>query len=252
MCVGGVCVAAGLRWAPPRHLTELDDTEDTEDPSVTEDKLTIVWTSGRRGGAGSTDIWTATRARVDAPFGNISNISELNDTSSESSPEISADGSTIFFASDRNGDNDIFTSRRVGNGWEPPTRVDALSIAGAEETEVALTPDGLTVFLVRDNHFFHTTRSGSTFGTLLPIPELDVADDVASPTLGDGARVVYFHLGQPRQLYVSRLQDDGRYGQPSRVEELDIPDRTADPFITGDEHYMIYNCVNSICDTTRP
>ena len=255
VCSDDVCtLASSFVWDEPHVLHELDDPEGAQDPSMTEDRLTIVWSSTRSGGAGSDDLWMATRQTTDEAFGDIVNLTDLNDSSSDTTPEISADGSTIYFTSDRAGDNDIWTSTKGPDGtWAAPTRVDELSRHGSDETEVALTPDGLIVFLVRDNEFFQATRTSPTdaFGELTPIPELDIGGEASSPTIGDHAGVVYFHSGDPREIFVSRLLPDATYSAPQPVHELDTADRNADPFITGDERHMLFNRGSSICETER-
>jgi hypothetical protein len=255
VCVDGTCTFTDkLVWDAPHVLHELDDPAGAQDPSMTEDRLTIVWSSTRDGGAGSDDLWIATRGSTDEPFDHVENLSALNDSSSDTTPEISADGTTIYFTSDRRGDDDIWMSTKAMDGtWSSPTLVDELSKHGSDESEVAITPDGLIVFLVRDNHFFRATRDvpSGPFGPLSPIPELDIGGDASSPTLGDHASVVYFHSGDPRQIFVSRLLPDGTYSTPLRVYELDTDVRNADPFITGDERHMVFNRESSICETQR-
>jgi hypothetical protein len=255
LCSYDVCtLASSFVWDQPRILHELDEAEGAQDPSMTEDRLTIVWSSTRSGGAGSDDLWMATRQTTDEPFGDITNLADLNNDSSDTTPEISPDGSTIYFTSDRAGDNDIWTSTKGADGsWAAPMRVGELSRHGSDETEVALTPDGLIVFLVRDDEFFQATRPSVTdaFGELTPIPELDIGDQPSSPTIGDHAGVVYFHSGEPREIFVSRLLPDGSYSVPQPVHELDTADRNADPFITGDERHMLFNRGSSICETER-
>jgi hypothetical protein len=255
ICSDDVCqLASSFVWDPPTVLHELDDPEGAQDPCTTEDRLTIVWSSTRDGGAGSDDLWIATRATTAEPYGDITNLSALNNDSSDTTPEISADGSTIYFTSDRAGDDDIWMSTKDLDGtWAAPTRVDELSRHGSDESEVALTPDGLIVVLVRDNEFYQATREspGDRFGGLTAIPELDIGGEASSPTIGDHAGVVYFHSGEPRELFVSRLLPDGTYSAPEPVHELDTDDRNADPFITGDERHMVFNRGDAIYETQR-
>lgn len=255
ICAAAVCTAVDtFRWDPPRILSELDDPEGNQDPSVTADLLTIVWSSGRDGGKGHGDIWMAHRGSLDEPFGDIHDVFAINSGADDTSPEIYPDGSAIFFTSDRGGDDDIWASVRDSDGaYGDPFRIDEVSRGDHDESELALTPDGLIAFVVRDNHFFRSLRDSATsgFGELVPIPELDIAADVASPTLGDHANVVYFHAGDPRQLYVSRLVPDGTYSPPILVRELDTDERNADPFITGDERHIVWNRGDQILESQR-
>jgi hypothetical protein len=238
-----------VRWAPPRVLDELTSGDLDEDPSVTADRSTIVWSSGRDGGLGSMDLWMATRTSPTSPFSEPVNLTVLNSPQREYSPEISPDGSTLYFSSDRNSSDDLFVSERSGTGWSTPTLVAELSTA-VDEDELALTPDLLTIVFVRET-FHRATRTSPAgpFGDVVTLPELMISPDATSPTLGDDGRVIYFHAGAERDLWVARWNGHA-YDTPTPVEELNTPGRDADPFISGDESYMIYNCDEALCETT--
>lgn len=78
-------------------------------PVVSADGLTIYFSSDRPGGAGNLDIWVASRTSPSAPFGQITNVAELNASDFEFPDWLSADGCRIYF-----------TSRRPGGtgGWD--------------------------------------------------------------------------------------------------------------------------------------
>jgi hypothetical protein len=65
--------------------------------SLTADELDIFWQTQRPGGAGSLDIWTASRATTEQPFGNIRPLSEINTIYNDGGPCISPDGLTLYF-----------------------------------------------------------------------------------------------------------------------------------------------------------
>jgi len=243
----GMDTAPVVPWrTPPKKLVELDSGSE-EDPTLTADRLTIVWGSYRSGGAGNEDLWTATRATPSSPFTGITNIAILNSAGDEAEPEISADGKTLYYEVNSN----IFVSTNPGSGWSAPTLVSELS-TGSED-DLGLSPDGLIIVIIRNHHFMRATRASTAlpFGTPVALPELDDSVDVASPTVGDGGRVIYFHNKLPRDLYVARLVG-ASYSPPTPVVELNTIDRDADPCISGDETSIIYNCVDSLCETTRP
>lgn len=71
-------------------------------PDMSADSLSLFFSSDRPGGAGSADIWVTTRETKDGDWGTPVNLgSTLNSPVVECDPDISADGSTLFFQSTR-------------------------------------------------------------------------------------------------------------------------------------------------------
>lgn len=82
--------------------SDVNTTEDDTAPSISADGLTLLYGSKRPGGNGERDLWQVTRPTVDAPFGNPVNLS-INTPFIENAPDVSLDGSTLYFASSRPG-----------------------------------------------------------------------------------------------------------------------------------------------------
>jgi hypothetical protein len=86
-------------------------------PSVRPDGLEIFIYSTRAGGIGGVDLWSATRATIDAPWSTPVNLgATVNSTVSDQHPYISADGRTLVFYSNRaggSGGNDLWTTTRA-------------------------------------------------------------------------------------------------------------------------------------------
>ena len=84
-------------------------------PNVSRDGLEIVWDSTRTGSQG-TDIYTATRSDVDAPWGTAVQLGNgINSAGNESRASLSWDGTYLMFGTTRagvEGSADIFVSRR--------------------------------------------------------------------------------------------------------------------------------------------
>jgi len=108
------------------------------------------------------DIFTISRPDVDSGWGRPVNLGDvINTASNEGSPDISADGLTLFFDSNRSG------GRGVDDIWLT-TRPDVNSPWGAPQNELvynspvrdggpSISDDGLLLF-------FHSTRSGGSGG----------------------------------------------------------------------------------------
>lgn len=244
-----VADAGVVRWKAPRILAELGTSISDAGPSITADLLTIVWTDNQ-GGAGGGDIWTATRATPTSPFTNFTNLAALNTAMNEYSPEISADGQTLYFNSDRFDTGDLFVAQGGGTSWSAPQPVAGIPTAGYQG-DSGVTPDGLTIVYDSAARFWRASRTdtASAFANSVAIPEAEVDPDIAAPTVGHNADVVYFHAGAPRDIYVMR-KEGNTYSTPVPVVELNTPQRDADPFINDDETYMLYDCNGAICETT--
>lgn len=87
----------GGAWAAPTLVPGLGSPSDDDDPSSTDNRLTIVFVSARNG---NRDLFIGTRATTSASFV-VAPLDALNSAADEGSPEISADGLLIYFTSDR-------------------------------------------------------------------------------------------------------------------------------------------------------
>jgi len=97
-------------WGPPVNLGPTVNSSASEGfPSISTDGLTLFFSdypfgTPRPGGYGSSDIWMTTRATKSDPWGEPVNLGPtINSSSHEACPNISADGSTLYFDSTRSG-----------------------------------------------------------------------------------------------------------------------------------------------------
>jgi hypothetical protein len=243
-----------VAWGTPVELTSLETSGQGEtDPSVTADKLTAVLVANTA--QNDSDIYIATRSAVTDTF-TASLLAAVNATGfNEESPEISADGKTLYFVSNRSGAYEVYVSTFTTT-WSNPTVQNELSSTGADG-DVAVSPDGLTAVTIRDgnpNRLYIYTR-GSTaaaFGLGTLHSELEVTTDIAAPTITNGGAVIYFHAGSPRDLYRATLKGNGTYTMPMPVTELNMPAaRDASPYVVQTDDYMVFERAGDIFETTR-
>ena len=73
------------------------------------------------GMSGISDLFVATRASVDEPWGAPVSITELNTAANEESPGIAPDGLTLWFSRMTNPNPDLFVSTRAARdqAWSP-------------------------------------------------------------------------------------------------------------------------------------
>jgi Tol biopolymer transport system component len=96
-------------FAAPTPIANIASNLGDADPTLTGDERVIIFSSNRNP-AGSSDLFYATRAERDQPFGAPMPLS-INGTAQDGDPHISLDGCTLFFASTRIGpDYDLMFS----------------------------------------------------------------------------------------------------------------------------------------------
>lgn len=90
-------------WGLATRIPELSSDAAENRPSLRHDGLEIFFYSARAGSDG-TDVWTATRDSVDAPWSTPVNLGAPVDTSfTDIHPYVSPDGATLYFSSNRTG-----------------------------------------------------------------------------------------------------------------------------------------------------
>jgi len=131
-------------------------------PSISGDGLELYFCSNRSGGQGSNDLWVATRATKDSPWGTPVNLGPtVNSPYNEGSPSISADGLALYF-DDYGGPRpggvggvDIWVTTRptVSDPWGTPVNLGSTFNSGARDGGPSISADGLALFL-------YSNRSG--------------------------------------------------------------------------------------------
>ena len=165
----------GRVWSRPEPVAAINSSANERGPAFSQDGRTLFFASDRAGGAGGYDLYAA---RWDGKsWGVVESLGQpLNTAAAELGPAPSADGTRLFFTSDRNGKReDIFVARALPADSVPapapnpkadpkapakpvlPTlpkfaaaeAVSALN-STADDAEAALTRRGDHVFLASD------------------------------------------------------------------------------------------------------
>ena len=105
-------------WTEPVNLgATVNSTMSESSPWLSDDGLTLLFAVFPRGESFSIDLWMTRRRSVEDPWEEpISLGPRINTSNVEDTPSLSADGRTLYFASDRpggQGESDIWTSRLV-------------------------------------------------------------------------------------------------------------------------------------------
>jgi dipeptidyl aminopeptidase/acylaminoacyl peptidase len=229
-----------------------------DDPTLTADMREIYFNSDRPGGSGGGDIWVARRSSTNDTWGVPEPVVELNSPQKDSSPEITPDGLTLFFASERSpnlGRNDIWVSTRPDrtSPWEQPTWIFELS---SDETDWAPSPspDGTRLVLSsnRDSNSGHGMLFLSELDSVTglwsdpePIDEINLDGRTTSDAVfGRHINELYYHAARGTNdydLWVARRPDEfTAFAAGERILELSTGAREADAWLSRDGRTLFF------------
>jgi Tol biopolymer transport system component len=101
-------------FSAPVELGGVNGTTSREDrAALSNDGLTLYFTSDRTGGLGDKDIWVATRSSAQGDFSNFTDLRVLNTTARDIDVALSADETELVFASKRSGQFRLYRSLRT-------------------------------------------------------------------------------------------------------------------------------------------
>jgi Tol biopolymer transport system component len=150
-------------WSEPVKVSALinDSVSDDFSPRLSSDGKALYFASfNRSGGFGKGDMYVATRASRQHPWGQATNLGPLLNTDAfEAFPTPSADGKMLYFnrstAFDSQ-DSDLWVTTRAGpeDQWSMPQRIQGGINSERAEFSPSLSPDGHTLF-------FASERGGS-------------------------------------------------------------------------------------------
>ncbi len=206
-------------WPSPGAATELNSSLDEDTPEMSDNGLTIYFATNRTGGVGAMDIWMAQRNMATSQFAPPTlagtAASGINSSLNDRSPFLSRDALTFLFATDRNGDFDIFLANRTSttSTFSNPMPMTAINMAGAADENPFLSNDKLTLYFNSSrsgNHdLYQATRSDVTqpFGAPVPISDLNTSGDESDPWVSrDGTHIYFTRIvgGQPILMEATR------------------------------------------------
>jgi len=155
-------------WAPPENLGPAINSPSAElAPSISADGLEIYFISDRPGGhGGMMDIYMATRATRNDPWGQAVNLGpKVNSPNFDTCPWISPNGLELYVQSNRPGGygrSDIYVSRRAtaNDPWGEAANLGPVVNSPYHDGAPSLSPDGLLLFFGD----FDTPRPGGYGG----------------------------------------------------------------------------------------
>jgi Tol biopolymer transport system component len=147
-------------WGEPVNLgSTVNSVYIDATPGISADGLSLYFLSDRPGGSGDIDLWVTTRRTVSDPWGTPVNLGPtVNSSALDAGPNISADGLTLFFNSDRpggSGSSDLWVTTRetTDDDWSVPVNLGPVVNSSALEAGPNISADGLLLY-------FHSDRPG--------------------------------------------------------------------------------------------
>jgi len=134
-------------FGPPVPLSSLDGAQ-----SVSADGLSLYFASWRTGGYGNIDLWMSTRPTTEDNWGNPVNLGPtVNSSAYDWSPNLSADGLTLFFTSNRDGGygySDLWVTTRPTTSapWGVPVNLGPTVNTSNWDREPSISVDGLSLY----------------------------------------------------------------------------------------------------------
>lgn len=128
------------------------------DPFRSGDGLTLLFASTRDSGdigdmhPDETNIWQSTRPGATRPWGPPTLVAELSSAGNERQPQLTRDGRTLVFVSDRTGDDELYMAERGDPASSWTLQADALALLWrpGREWSPAISDDGLTLYFTSD------------------------------------------------------------------------------------------------------
>jgi len=169
--------ANGIIWQPPINLgTNVNTAAEEFAPFLNPDNSKLYWTSNSSAGSfGGYDVWWCP-VSGGSPGVRVNIGAGINTIYNDISPIISADGQTLYFASDRPGTlggYDIYVSVQSGGSWQTPQNLGSSVNSNSAEEPMWLSADENTLIFNSNrpggsyglNDLWYTVKSGLTWGT---------------------------------------------------------------------------------------
>lgn len=139
-------------FGPVTPLAELNTAAQEQLHSLSSDTLVLYGASDGTGSMGYLDVMVATRPNMLSAFSPLGSLANVNSGAGDTEPTLSADGTELYFASNRVSGWDLYRAELGGGGsFGAPTAVAELNVPGpggdAGDGSPVLSSDGLTIYL---------------------------------------------------------------------------------------------------------
>lgn len=244
-------------WVPfgavTRHPALLNAPASQVNPTLTADELELYYATRVDG---TLDIWLTKRASGTSAWGPLGKVLELSSNSMDELPEVSPDGLTMYFASDRPGGvaagEHLWMSRRASrtDPWGRPVPVTDFA-PGDADISPSIQGTGLIMTFSSqrgstDWQLYVTTRPSTSdpWGTPTLLSELNsTAADWSSGLYRGGTGIVFSttRVGGIYSLFqATRATVTDPFSTPQPITELNTNDEN-NPWVSEDGHHIVFD-----------
>lgn len=149
-------------------ITELNSSANDNRPAISRDGLEIFVPTDRPGTQGMLDIFVSTRASVSAPWNPPVPVAVLNTANNDTSPTLSADGTIMYYQSNRaggSGDMDLYSATRVSVNRSSTADFDG---DGRTDISVFRPSDGTWYVMQSGSNTFRAQQFGMNGDKIVP------------------------------------------------------------------------------------
>gem|GEM_PF-6983121 len=248
------------RFSPPT-LVEIATVEamGDDDPSFTDDRLELYFSSSR---SGEEALWTSRRASTNSPWGQPELLPEsINSVELNSMPGITSDGLTLYFVRwdpDNLGTTRLFSASRTSRDapFDSPSSLEIDD--GQQNASPSATADNL--FLVwgqpeagRSAEIQTSSRASTTLPWGPSVPLTAVGSELADnePWISDDRLHLFFRMTIGTQtdiVHTERSSADDEFPPAVPLAEINSPQKDSDPWFTQDLGYMMFSSNRSGVD----
>lgn len=227
----------------PVPITPVGD----DDPSLTGDQLELYFNRAN-------DIFVTKRAAITDAWGPLTVVTELSQANiTDTTPEVTYDGLTIFLASNRaplTGVLDLYVATRASRAapFGTPTKVTELT---TDQREAApASGNGLDLVFEsnrngnNDTFLAQRPNAGAAFGTPVPVAAVNTASSDGNPMLSADGLELFINSdrsGNNELLVATRASLADAFGPPVPIAEVNDPAADdQDPWISEDGRTLYF------------
>jgi hypothetical protein len=208
--------------APIAITTLASPTTDVHGPSLTDDQLEL-FVACEEQGATTFHIWVSKRTTTTAPWPLAVQVPELFGSVFDVDPEVSPDGLTIYFASNRSGAGFrlYYTTRATRDEqWKtPPKEITELTSSTMDRYGPSVSPDGLFMVFASTSRDATDYRLSSASRTDTGAIWKDIQDLPVNSGLQDSDPAIF--MGNHSLIWSSRAPSGGKSWDLVEVSRLD-------------------------------
>ncbi|NVB81845.1 MAG: hypothetical protein HOV81_25920 [Kofleriaceae bacterium] len=242
-----------IRFDTAVPLATVNSPAYDRDPFLSDDELTLYFSSARATTSGPLDVWVVLRSSTADPFGTPTRATEFNSGDSESKLSITGNGLVAVVGSDRPGSTsaslDVWQSVRntVNDAWPAMSRTHVMMVeTSGSEHDPTISADGMHLYLAPDSpgpqHIVMSTRqSTGDFGAPMSLTELNTPSGESDPSPTPDERIIVFSSSRPTAgagagnlYYATRAGNTGPFGAPRPVPDVNTNADEGDPHLTSD------------------